>query len=111
KLVELAASNAGEATRVLVYGLMDERGKMMTRLPGKRWMAPVMIGLFLIGQVLAQLITADIMRTITDSSGQVVPNAKVTVVNTATGDTRAVLSTGTADFLVNLLPPGAYTVT
>jgi hypothetical protein len=60
---------------------------------------------FFIGQGLAQLITGDILGTVTDPGGSVVPNAKVTVVNTATADTRSVLTTGTGDYVVNLLQP------
>src|ERR1700761_1744499 len=59
----------------------------------------------------AQLITADIVGTVTDSGGSVIPNAKVTVVNTATSETRNTESSGSGDFVVNLLPPGQYTVT
>jgi hypothetical protein len=67
---------------------------------------------FLAGtQAFGQLITADILGTVTDSAGAVVPNAKVTVVNAATSDIRTVQTSGAGDFVVNLLPPGSYTVT
>src|SRR5579863_8320836 len=59
----------------------------------------------------AQLTTADILGTVTDPAGAVVPNAKVTVVNTATAETRNTETSGSGDFVVNLLPPGQYTVT
>ena len=61
--------------------------------------------------VSAQMITADILGTVTDAGGSVVPGAKVTVANLATGDTRIVQTGSSGDFVVNLLPPGQYTVT
>ena len=59
----------------------------------------------------AQLNTADILGTVTDQAGAVVPNVKITVTNTATNDTKTVTTTGSGDFVVNLLPSGQYTVT
>src|SRR5580704_15383870 len=66
--------------------------------------------IFMAGRAFGQLITADILGTVTDSAGAVVPNAKVTIVNTATGDVRTSQTTGSGDFVINLLPPGTYTV-
>jgi hypothetical protein len=67
---------------------------------------------FLAGtQAFAQLITADILGTVTDAAGAVVPNAKITIVNTATSEIRTTVTTGSGDYVVNLLPPGSYTVT
>src|SRR5437762_955212 len=59
----------------------------------------------------AQLITADILGTVTDAANAVVPNAKVTVVNTATSATRIAQTNGSGDYIFNLLPSGQYTVT
>jgi len=59
----------------------------------------------------AQLITADILGTVTDAAGAVLPNAKITVVNTDTSEVRTTQSTGSGDFFINLLPPGPYRVT
>jgi len=84
---------------------------MTRRLMHVTGVLPAIVGLFFAGQGLAQLITADILGTVTDPGGAVVPNARVTVINTATSDTRTVLSGGTGDFVVNLLPPGSYTLT
>jgi hypothetical protein len=47
-------------------------GKTMTkRLRGKPWMLPAAIGLLFIGQGWAQLITGDILGTVTDPGGDV----------------------------------------
>ncbi len=59
----------------------------------------------------AQLNTADILGTVTDTAGAVMPNAKVTIVNKGTGDTRTVQTAGSGDYVVNLLPSGSYSVT
>jgi hypothetical protein len=59
----------------------------------------------------AQLNTADILGTITDPGGAVIPGAKVTVQNTATNDTKTATSNATGDFIFNLMQPGQYTVT
>src|SRR4051812_45317772 len=59
----------------------------------------------------AQLNTADILGTVTDAGGAVMPNAKVTVVSKSTADTRTVQTAGSGDYVVNLLPSGTYTVT
>jgi hypothetical protein len=59
----------------------------------------------------AQLSTADIVGTVTDASGAQVPNAKVTVVNADTHETRTGNSSATGDYQFTLLPVGRYTVT
>lgn len=69
--------------------------------------------LFLIGArpAQAQLTTADIVGTITDSTGAVVPNANIALANAATGNKRAATSNGTGDYQFSLLPPGHYSIT
>ena len=59
----------------------------------------------------AQATTADILGRVTDSSGAVLPGVSVTVVNTATRDTRTQVTNDTGDYVFNLLPIGPYTVT
>jgi outer membrane receptor protein involved in Fe transport len=58
----------------------------------------------------AQITTGDVIGTVTDSSGAVVPNAKVTITNTGTNIERSAPSGQNGDFAFNLLPPGKYTV-
>jgi hypothetical protein len=59
----------------------------------------------------AQVNTADILGTVTDAGGAVIPNVKVTVTNTATNDTKTVTTNSTGDYIVNLMPSGSYTIT
>jgi outer membrane receptor protein involved in Fe transport len=59
----------------------------------------------------AQTTTADIVGTVTDAGGAVIPGADVTVTNKGTGDVRKVKAGGNGDFVVSLLPPGSYSLT
>ncbi len=64
-----------------------------------------------VGGVDAQTATGQINGTLTDSSGAVVPGAKVGLVNDQTGLTRETESNASGDFVFPLLPVGLYTVT
>ena len=59
----------------------------------------------------AQLSTADIVGTVTDPTGALVPNAKVTLQNIDTHEQREGTTNNTGDYLFTLLPVGRYTVT
>src|SRR5437764_6500892 len=67
--------------------------------------------LFLTSTLFAQLNTADILGTVTDPAGAVMPNAKITIVNRNTADIRTVQTESSGDYVVNLLPSGTYSVT
>lgn len=54
--------------------------------------------------------TGALTGTITDSSGAVVADTTVKVTNETTGETRSALSEKNGNYLVPLLPPGAYSV-
>ena len=58
----------------------------------------------------AQNTTSSIAGTIVDPSGAVVPNARITVRNDATGQVLAATSDGHGAYTVTNLPPGTYTV-
>ena len=60
--------------------------------------------------VAAQTVSGTILGTVTDSSGSVIPNAKVTIVNEGTGLTRTVQSDSNGEFTAPQLPTGHYTV-
>ncbi len=53
---------------------------------------------------------ANILGTVTDSTGAVVPDAQVTVLNSERGFTRTVTSNADGDFSVSRVPIGSYTI-
>jgi hypothetical protein len=55
--------------------------------------------------------SGDVAGTITDPSGAVIPGAKVTIVNTATGETKTATTSGSGGYRIAFLPPGLYSVT
>ena len=57
-----------------------------------------------------QLTTADILGTITDATGGVVPNASVTLTNLGTNEKRSTQSNGSGDYTFNILPVGHYSI-
>jgi len=61
--------------------------------------------------VSAQENTADILGTISDARGAVVPGATVKAQNAATNETRTATTSSTGDYIFNLMPPGQYTIT
>jgi len=58
----------------------------------------------------AQLTTSDILGTVTDATGAVVPNAVVTVRNLGTSETRTGKTDGSGVYTFTLLQPGHYSV-
>ncbi len=59
----------------------------------------------------AQLSTADIVGTVTDPTGALVPNAKVTLQNADTREQREATTNSSGDYLFTLLPVGRYNIT
>jgi len=57
---------------------------------------------------LAQITTADLVGTIRDGTGAVVPGAQVTTTNEATGLSRSTVSDATGNYLITQLQPGTY---
>jgi hypothetical protein len=61
---------------------------------------------------IAQSVTAgDIQGVVSDSTGALIPNAKVTVKNAGNGETKSLSTSGNGSFRAALLTPGTYTVT
>jgi Carboxypeptidase regulatory-like domain len=54
--------------------------------------------------------TGAIAGTVSDTSGAVLPDAQITVINTASSEKRTVITRARGDYAVAFLPPGTYTV-
>ncbi|MDI3254892.1 MAG: carboxypeptidase-like regulatory domain-containing protein [Bacillota bacterium] len=65
----------------------------------------------LVAPMHAQLTTGSLSGTVADSTGAVVPNARVTLVNEASHDTRQTTSNSAGYFTFAAVQPGSYTVT
>ena len=74
------------------------------------WLAPAV---FFAGAlpVLAQSNTADILGTVADATGAIVPNAQVKLIDLSTHAVRTVTSNAAGEYDFTLLQPGHYTVT
>jgi hypothetical protein len=55
--------------------------------------------------------TGTILGTVTDSTGAVIPNVKVTVTNTSTNVPFVTTTSSAGDYLAPALIPGSYSVT
>jgi len=58
----------------------------------------------------AQQLTGTLSATVSDSAGAVVPNAKITMKNDASGDVRTTVSNGSGYFTITAVQPGSYSV-
>lgn len=67
--------------------------------------------LCLTSSIHAQTITATLSGTVTDPTGAVVPNAKLTVTASATGQEKTVTADAEGRYIVPFLQPGEYRVT
>ena len=98
-----------EKSAAPLYLIASSSGKRLANLlRGSAFVcASLLAGSF---QSSAQLTTADILGTVTDASGAVIPNATVVIKNLGTNEERTVKTTSTGDYTINLLPVGHYSV-
>src|SRR5260370_30785672 len=68
----------------------------------------LLLCLFLTLPVAAQTATAELNGSVTDASGAVVANAKVTATNAETNSVREVTTDQAGNYVITLLPPGIY---
>ena len=59
----------------------------------------------------AQVNTADILGTVSDAGGAVVPGVRVAATNMSTNDVKTASTNTTGEYIFNLMPPGQYTIT
>src|ERR1700682_6074431 len=70
----------------------------------------VMLGLSLVGALQAQSTNATLTGRVTDPSKAVIPDTKVTLINTATNLNYEGMTNGTGSYYVTNLPPGTYSM-
>lgn len=77
-----------------------------------RFLRAACVGVFLMASAYAQLATTTaLVGTVTDTSGKTVPDAKITAVNTGTGDTYNVTTNAQGNYNVQFVRPGTYEIT
>src|SRR5215469_5471009 len=74
-------------------------------LPGR---GPLVASVLSVAFLAAQSTTQSIEGLVTDTSGAVIANAKVTITNTATGVTSTTVSNTTGNYTFSLVPVGNY---
>ena len=67
--------------------------------------------IFASAPMLAQDATADVVGTVSDVSGAVIPNAKIELTNIDTHETRTVTSGSGGEYTFTLLKPSRYSLT
>jgi Carboxypeptidase regulatory-like domain/TonB-dependent Receptor Plug Domain len=72
--------------------------------------ACLLVLILLVSVSIAQQLTGTLTGTVADSAGAVVPNAKITMKNAASGDIRTTVSNGSGYFTVTAVQPGTYSV-
>lgn len=95
--------------------LMDQRQRNIDRLKNLfgAWVqlsALLLLLMFGSSEIRAQLSTADIVGTVSDSTGAVIAKASVTLTNRDTQDLRVATSDGSGNFQFTLLPAGHYVI-
>jgi hypothetical protein len=70
----------------------------------------LVLGLFVAGQVSAQIISGDLVGTVLDKSGAVVPGASVEAASVATGVKYTTKANEAGEYRINNLPVGTYNV-
>jgi len=70
----------------------------------------ILLAAFSAGTAFSQAVSATLLGTVTDASGAVVANAKVTLTETNTGVNRSTITNQSGNYTYPNLPPGRYSV-
>lgn len=84
--------------------------KAVPHTPRGSLLAAIAVALLFALSSNAQVVTATLTGTVTDSSGAVVPNASVVATETSTGVSRTATTGAEGVYTMPFLPPGAYRV-
>jgi len=94
---------------------LGQRGIVFHPLSAKQWLRhlTLLLSVAAAGTLAAsaQLTTADILGTVTDPTGAVIPGATVTLLNLGTHQTRTTTANASGNYDFSLLPVGTYSVT
>ena len=115
--VDMHNSKSGNATfNSIATNTLDSYRSVLSHtkrtLTARAVMLAVVCALLLgsAGPLQAQLSTATMFGTITDSSGAVIPNATVVITQTLTNFTRQTTTNAQGEYRAEFLPVGPYTV-
>lgn len=87
--------------------------KILQAIPGRARIGGALVlgTLLLASQAFSQLTTGSLSGTVLDTTGAVVPNATITLLNQSTHDSRATVSNGAGYFTFAAVQPGTFTIT
>lgn len=79
-------------------------------LAGDKWLAVIFVVLLAASVISAQVPTATILGVVTDSTGAIVPDAKLTARNLETGQARTATTAADGSYRFSALPVGTYEI-
>jgi outer membrane receptor protein involved in Fe transport len=85
--------------------------ELFRKFRGHALIAILLFACFAPSSLHAQVGVADVLGTVTDPSGAVIPNAKVTITNLGTAVARTATTNDKGEYLINTLPNGSYKLT
>jgi hypothetical protein len=89
---------------------MDQGNKRYSSFLSWIGVLVLVVGLMVAGTAQSQIISGDLVGTVYDKTGAVVPNVRISLTNVATGVKHEVTSTANGEFRFSNLPVGTYDV-